>query len=191
MPGKLIIISAPSGAGKTTIVNRVLKDIPELSFSVSAASRPMREGEVHGSDYYFLPEKDFRKAIEKGDFLEWEEVYPGQFYGTLRSEVERLWQTGKSVIFDLDVLGGLNLKKQFGRDAMAIFIMPPSVKELENRLRNRSTETEEKIRVRLARAKEELARSNEFDALVVNDNLELAISETEKLIRSFLKKGKI
>ncbi len=190
MQGKLIIVSAPSGAGKTTIVNRVLQDVPGLAFSVSATSRPMRKGETDGKEYYFFSEEKFRKAIDEGAFIEWEEVYPGQLYGTLKSEVQRLWDEGKAVVFDIDVLGGINLKEQFGDRALAIFIMPPSVDELRKRLVKRSTETEEKINIRMARAEKEIAMSNKFDSVVVNDDLEKAVKETENLILEFLAKEK-
>lgn len=188
MSGKLIIVSAPSGAGKTTIVNRVLKDIPELSFSVSATSRPKRKGEIHARHYYFLSEEDFKKAIENGELLEWEEVYPGQFYGTLRKEVQRLWNEGKTVVFDLDVLGGMNLKNMFGNRALAIFIMPPSIEELRHRLEKRSTEQPEKIEIRMARAGKEIKMAGKFDCVIVNDDLDKAVAETEDAIRNFITK---
>jgi guanylate kinase len=184
--GKCIIISAPSGAGKTTIVHHLLKIFPELEFSVSATSRPKRPNEEDGKDYYFLSPEEFKKRIENKEFIEWEEVYPNQFYGTLKSEIERIWNSGKHVIFDVDVVGGLNLKKIFKDKALAIFIMPPSLEELEKRLRQRKTEPEEKIRMRLEKAQQEISRAKEFDKIVVNDNLTHAVADAEKFVRDFL-----
>ncbi|RMG75925.1 MAG: guanylate kinase [Bacteroidetes bacterium] len=184
--GKCIIISAPSGAGKTTIVHHLLKIFPELEFSVSATSRPRRANEQNGKDYYFLSPEEFKKRIENNEFIEWEEVYPNQYYGTLKSEIERIWNEGKHVIFDVDVVGGLNLKKIFKDRALAIFIMPPSMEVLEERLRQRKTEAEEKIKMRLNKAKEEIAKAKEFDKIVVNDNLSHAVADAEKFIRNFL-----
>lgn len=186
MHEKLVIISAPSGAGKSTIVGRVLPEMKNLEFSISATSRLPRGAEKHGEHYYFLTPNEFRKAVSDDAFIEWEEVYPNNFYGSLKSEVERLWKDGKAVIFDIDVVGGLNLKKQFGDKAIAIFIQPPSVKDLENRLRGRGTDSEEKIQTRLGKAKEELARAAEFDVVVVNDDLDKATAEVKKVIKEFL-----
>lgn len=183
---KLIIVSAPSGTGKTTIVREVLKDIPNISFSISAASREPRGQEKHGEDYYFLGIEGFKDAIGREEFLEFEEVYPNQFYGTLHKEVERIWSMGHTVIFDMDVVGGLNLKKQFGDRALALFIKPPSFEALRERLEGRNTETEEKIQMRLAKAEQEIARSPEFDFIVVNDNLEQAVAETKQIIKDFI-----
>lgn len=183
---KLVIVSAPSGAGKSTIVGNVLPQIPNLEFSVSATSRQARGEEVHGEHYYFLSADEFKKAIADEAFLEWEEVYADQFYGTLKSEVERLWDQGKAVIFDIDVIGGLNLKKMFGDKALAIFIQPPSEEALAVRLRGRGTDTEEKIQIRLAKARQELGKAEEFDQVVVNDNLEHACAQTKEVITSFL-----
>lgn len=188
MQKKLIILSAPSGAGKTSIVKRLLQKHETLSFSISAASREPRINETNGVDYYFLGKAGFEQKISENAFLEWEEVYPGQHYGTLRSEVERLWNEGKIVVFDIDVVGGLNLKKQFGNQALALFIKAPSFEVLEQRLRSRNTESEEKIAMRISKAEAETSRANEFDAVVVNDNLETAIAETEALIAHFLEK---
>lgn len=185
---KLVIISAPSGAGKSTIVGKVLPQFPDLQFSVSATSRPPRGEEKHGEHYYFLSASEFRDAIKDEAFLEWEEVYPDQFYGTLKSEVERLWNDGKAVIFDIDVIGGLNLKKMFGKKALALFVQPPSEMELAKRLRGRATDTEEKIQMRLAKAREELASAQAFDHVIVNDDLKLATEETQQLIDQFLAK---
>tara|TARA_R110002050_G_scaffold244268_1_gene380863 strand:+ start:21676 stop:22242 length:567 start_codon:yes stop_codon:yes gene_type:complete len=186
MQEKLVIISAPSGAGKSTIVGRVLPHFKNLKFSISATSRQPRGEEKDGEHYYFLSPDEFREAISNNAFIEWEEVYPDNFYGSLKSEVERLWKAGKAVIFDIDVVGALNLKKQFGKKAIAIFIQPPSEKELENRLRGRGTDTEEKIQTRLGKAKEELARAPEFDVVVVNDDLDKATKEAYEIIETFL-----
>jgi guanylate kinase len=186
MQGKLIIFSAPSGAGKTTIVRHLLEQPLPLAFSVSATSRAKREGEQDGKDYWFLTVEEFKNRVEKGDFLEWEEVYPNQFYGTLRSEIERVHAQGNHVLFDLDVVGGLNLKRQFGERALAIFVMPPSVQELENRLRSRSTESEESLQKRVAKAASELEYSKHFDRVVHNDNLEDAQQTAINLVKAFI-----
>lgn len=186
MKGKLIIFSAPSGAGKTTIVRQLLERGLNLEFSVSATSRSPRPNELHGRDYYFLTLDEFKNRVAAGDFLEWEEVYNGICYGTLKSEVDRICDAGKNVIFDVDVVGGLNIKKQFGEQALAIFVQPPSVEELRTRLKNRSTETEEKIAMRIAKAEHELSFADKFDVVVVNDTLENAVIEAEKLVRNFI-----
>lgn len=187
MEGKLVIFSAPSGAGKTTIVHHLLKVFPDLEFSVSACSREMRTGEEYGKDYYFLSVDEFKEKIEKGEFVEWEEVYTNNFYGTLRAEIERIWKKGKHVIFDVDVIGGLNLKKQFGEKALAIFVMPPSIEHLEKRLRSRETETAESIARRIGKAEQELKTANQFDKIILNDKLENAFEEAEKTVEEFLK----
>lgn len=184
--GKLVIFSAPSGAGKTTIVKRLLEKNFNLEFSVSATSREARKNEIDGKDYYFLTQYEFQQKVDNNEFLEWEEVYLGTSYGTLKSEVERIRNLGKNVIFDVDVVGGLNIKKFYGDEALAIFVQPPSVEELEKRLRFRSTETEEKIKVRLAKAKHELSYAQQFDMIIVNDDLEKAVKEAEETIRDFL-----
>ena len=184
--GKLIIFSAPSGSGKTTLVHHLLsKPDLKLEFSVSATSRAMRPNEVDGKDYYFLSAEEFKHRIQKGEFLEWEEVYTDQFYGTLHSEIDRIHSEGNSVMFDVDVVGGLNIKNQFGDKALAVFVQPPSIEELERRLRNRSTESEESIKKRVGKAAEELKFANQFDVILVNDNLDEAKLEAEKLIRDF------
>jgi len=188
MKGKLIIFSAPSGAGKTTIVKHLLQQQFDLEFSISATSREPREGEANGKDYYFLSEKEFRNKIENDEFLEWEEVYSGIYYGTLKSEVQRIRKLGKNVIFDVDVIGGLNIKKYYGNEALAVFVRPPSVDELKNRLSDRSTESEEKIKMRIAKAEHELSFSQKFDAIIVNDNLEDALKTAEKLLHEFITK---
>ena len=169
--GKCVIFSAPSGAGKTTIVHHLLNQNIGLEFSVSACSRDPRPNEVDGKDYHFLGVDGFKNNIEAGAFVEWEEVYTNNFYGTLKSEIERIWSHGKAVIFDVDVIGGLNIKRIFGEQAIAIFVQPPSYDELESRLRGRSTETEEKIQQRMAKAKNELGFAKDFDCILVNDNL--------------------
>ena len=186
--GKLVIFSAPSGSGKTTLVKHLLAQFPELSFSISATSRAPRGKEQDGVDYYFLSNDAFAAKAENGDFLEWEEVYKGTSYGTLNSEVERLWSMGKTVAFDIDVVGGLNLKKQFGHNALAIFIQAPNLEELRKRLEGRGTDSAEKIEMRLAKANEELERAPEFDAVIINDQLEHAQKEAEALLREFLAK---
>ncbi len=186
MKGKLIIFSAPSGAGKTTIVRQLLERGLNLEFSVSATSRSPRPNELHGRDYYFLTIEEFKNKVEAGDFLEWEEVYSGICYGTLKSEVDRICDAGKHVIFDVDVVGGLNIKRQFEEQALAIFVQPPSVEELRTRLKNRSTETEEKIAMRIAKAEHELSFADKFDVVVVNENIEKAVIEAEKLVHNFI-----
>jgi guanylate kinase len=186
MRKKLIIFSAPSGAGKTTLIKHLVQKDPGLEFSVSATSRKPRPGEVQGKDYYFLPESDFRKRVKNGDFLEWEEVYSGLFYGTLKSEVERIRNAGNNVIFDVDVVGGLKIKKIYGDEALAVFVQPPSVEELKNRLQNRSTESDEKMRMRIAKAEKELEFAHRFDVVIVNDDLPKALKEAEKIVSGFL-----
>lgn len=186
MEGKLIIFSAPSGSGKTTIVKRLLAHFPNIEFSVSACSRNMRIGEVNGRDYYFLSPEEFKKRIENNEFVEWEEVYPGSYYGTLRAELDRIWHKGHHVAFDVDVKGGLSLKKIFGNRALAIFVMPPSVEELRRRLDARGTETPESIDKRVGKAREEIEFANRFDAIIVNDDLERAVSEAVKHVTGFL-----
>lgn len=184
--GKLIIFSAPSGAGKTTLVHYLLsKPELKLAFSVSATSRAKRPNETDGTDYYFLTAEAFKARIENGDFLEWEEVYTDQFYGTLRSEIDRIHAEGKHVMFDVDVVGGLNIKKQFGNDALAVFVKPPSIEELEKRLRNRSTESEESLQKRVGKAAQEMEYANQFDVVLVNDDLETAKAEAVRLVADF------
>jgi guanylate kinase len=184
--GKCIIFSAPSGAGKTTIVHALLASQLGLEFSVSACSRDPRPNEVDGKDYYFLGIEGFKQRIESDAFLEWEEVYTDNFYGTLKAEIERIWSAGHAVIFDVDVVGGLNLKRIFGNQALAVFVQPPSKEELEKRLRYRSTETEDKIQQRLRKAGQELSRANEFDVILVNEDLKVAIEQAKSLVTSFL-----
>jgi guanylate kinase len=184
--GKCVIFSAPSGAGKTTIVHYLLNEFPELAFSVSACSREPRTNEVDGKDYYFLGLAGFQNQIKADAFVEWEEVYANNFYGTLKSELTRIWSEGKTVIFDVDVIGGLNIKKYFGDNALAVFVQPPNYEALEERLRYRSTETEEKIQMRLAKAKEELGHADQFDTILVNDDLTIACAAAKQLIEQFI-----
>lgn len=185
--GKLIIISAPSGAGKTTLVKHLLENSEEIEFSVSCATRSPREGEIDGKDYYFLSPEEFKQKIENQEFAEWEEVYENSFYGTLRSEIERIWAKGKAVIFDIDVVGGINLKKMYPENSFSIFIMPPSVEELEKRLRSRNTESEEKLQMRVKKAEKELLLAPEFDKTLINENLDLSKVEMVELVSGFLK----
>ena len=184
--GKCVIFSAPSGAGKTTIVHHLLNADIGLAFSVSACSRDPRPNETDGKDYYFLGLEGFRKLIQEDAFIEWEEVYADNYYGTLRSEIERIWSEGKTVIFDVDVVGGLNIKRIFGDQALAIFVQPPSYDELEKRLRHRSTESEEKINMRMAKARKELSSASEFDVILINDNLEVACAEAKRIVTEFI-----
>lgn len=185
--GKAIIFSAPSGAGKTTIVHHLLSVRNDLEFSISACSRPRRNRtEVDGVDYYFLSVEDFKKKVANDEFVEWEEVYKDSFYGTLKSEVQRIWDLGKTVIFDVDVVGGKNLKEYFGDDALAIFVMPPSIQHLRDRLKTRDTETEESINIRMAKAEKEMGFSVHFDYILKNDNLEVALKEAEDVVGNFL-----
>lgn len=184
--GKCIIFSAPSGAGKTTIVHALLAKNIGLSFSVSACSRDPRPNEINGKDYYFLGIEGFKNQIKNDAFIEWEEVYTNNFYGTLKNEIQRIWDEGKSVIFDVDVIGGLNLKKIFGDKALAVFVQPPSFEELEHRLRLRSTESEDKINQRMSKARKELEYATQFDKILVNENLETAIEIAENWVEQFL-----
>ena len=186
--GKLIVFSAPSGSGKTTIVKHLLRqDKLNLEFSISAASREKRGDEVDGKDYYFLSLEEFKKKIKNEEFLEWEEVYANNFYGTLKTEVERIWAKGKHVIFDIDVSGGLRIKRKFPEETLAIFIKPPSIDELKIRLKKRQTESEDKIKMRVSKASAELATAPLFDVIVVNKDLEKAQSEAYDLIAKFIK----
>ena len=184
--GKCIIVSAPSGAGKTTIVQHLLGMDLGLEFSISATSREKRNKEIDKQDYFFLSAADFKTKINDNLFLEYEEVYPNQFYGTLRSEINRIWSKGNHVIFDVDVVGGLNLKKVFGDQSLAVFIMPPSIESLKERLTNRRTESPEKLKLRLDKAENEMDFATKFDKIVVNDQLSHAIGDAEKLIKEFV-----
>lgn len=184
---KLIIFSAPSGSGKTTVVRHLLDVIPNMEFSISATTRPMRAGEKHGHDYYFYTNEEFAAAVANDEFLEHEEVYEGVYYGTLKSEVQRLWDEGKSVIFDLDVEGGLTIKKYYKDQALALFLRPPSVDILIDRLRSRNTETEEQLAVRIAKVHSELKFEQRFDKVIVNDVLSDTFVTAENIVASFLK----
>lgn len=187
--GKLIVFSAPSGSGKTTIVRHLLKQKElNLEFSISATSREKRGLEKEGKDYYFLSFEDFKKKIKNDEFLEWEEVYRDNFYGTLKSEVERIWAMGKHVIFDIDVSGGLRIKRKYPEQTLAIFVKPPSIDELKMRLKKRETESSDKINMRVAKASAELATAPLFDAIVVNEDLEKALAESYTLVSNFLEK---
>tara|TARA_B110000046_G_scaffold25332_3_gene24842 strand:+ start:35537 stop:36100 length:564 start_codon:yes stop_codon:yes gene_type:complete len=183
---KCIIFSAPSGAGKTTIVRRLLAEGLPLEFSISAATREKRGKEENGKDYYFLSVADFKEKIEKDEFIEWEEVYEDHYYGTLKSEIERIWESGKDVIFDVDVVGGVNLKKHFGENALSIIVMPPSMKALEERLKGRGTDSPERIEKRLEKAKQELITADQFDYVVLNDELEKAVGAANLIVQKFL-----
>ncbi len=187
--GKLFVFSAPSGSGKTTIVRHLLaQEKFNLAFSISATSRAPRGEEKHGEDYYFISLKDFKEKIKENEFLEWEEVYRDNFYGTLKSEIERIWALKKHVIFDIDVVGGLQIKKKFPDETLCVFVKPPSIDELKKRLKKRSTESEDKINMRIAKASVELATAPQFDKIIKNYNLEIALKETETLVSDFLKK---
>ena len=185
--GKLIVISAPSGAGKTSIVHFLLKKIEVLSFSVSACSRVKRKNETDGKDYHFLGVEGFKSKISEDAFLEWEEVYENQYYGTLKSEIERIWEEGKTVIFDVDVVGGLNIKKQYPIECLSIFIMPPSVEVLAERLIGRDSESDESLQKRLDKAEVEIAQNQEFDTVILNDDFDIACEETQEVITNFIK----
>lgn len=185
--GKLIIFSAPSGSGKTTLVRHICKTLPDhIEFSISATSRPKRGIEVNGKDYHYMSVEEFMKRVGQHEFLEWEEVYAGTHYGTLKSEVEKIWAKGKAVIFDIDVEGGLNLKNQFKSNALAVFVMPPSIKILEQRLKMRSTDSDESIARRIAKAEKELKTAELFDVFILNENLDEACKRAEDVVKEFL-----
>lgn len=186
-PGKLIIFSAPSGSGKTTIVRHLLQVFHDrLAFSISACTRSPRPHEVNGKDYYFLSPGEFRQKIEKGEFAEWEEVYADNFYGTLRSEIERLWQSGRDVVFDVDVKGGLKLKEAFGDRALSVFIKVSREEEIYRRLNARGTETPDSMERRMAKVREELTFQDQFDVILINDDLDTALLNAERLVSDFL-----
>jgi len=188
---KAVIFSAPSGSGKTTLVRHLLQKFPQLEFSVSATSRAPRGEEKDGYDYFFLSPEEFKARVDRGDFIEWEEVYPGLCYGTLKSEVERIWAEGKVIAFDIDVCGGVNLKQLYGAQALSIFVSPPSIKVLKQRLEARGTETSEAIRRRIAKAEEEMAFADKFDVVIINDNLNQATVEVEAIVADFLNNNKV
>ena len=188
MKDMLVIVSAPSGAGKTTIVKKLLEAFPDLKFSVSACSRPKRINETEGLDYYFISSEEFRKKIINNEFLEWQEVYKGSYYGTLKNEVNRIWNQNNYVIFDIDVIGGLNIKKMYNDKALSIFIMPPSIELLEERLRKRLTDNEESIKIRVEKARKEMEFANNFDNIIVNDDISKATDIAISLVKKFLYK---
>lgn len=185
--GKCIIFSAPSGAGKTTIVKHLLGLDLNLRFSISATTRPIRENEVNGKDYHFMSVDDFKGSIEAGEFVEWEEVYPGRFYGTFRSELERIWAEGNHALFDIDVIGGLDLKQIYQTRALAVFVSPPSVEALEKRLRDRGTENGETLRTRVEKAIHEMSYKDRFDVVIMNDDLPTACRQAETLVKDFIR----
>jgi len=184
--GKLVIFSAPSGAGKTTIVHYLLSKIPQLEFSISATTRESRGTEENNKDYYFISKEEFLHKVAKHEFVEFEEVYSGTFYGTLKSEIDRIWESGKHVVFDIDVEGGLRLKKKFGDDALAVFVQPPSMEVLIQRLGSRGTDSAEKLKERISKAGKELSYADKFDIVLPNNDLQTACEEAEKLIKEFL-----
>jgi len=184
---KLIVFSAPSGSGKTTIVRHLLNDTDlPLAFSISATTRNPRPGEVDGKDYYFLSVEAFKERIANDAFVEWEEVYEGVFYGTLKTEIERIWNAHKAVVFDIDVEGGISIKQFFKEKALTVFVQPPSIEDLRNRLESRNTESQEQLEVRVSKASQELQKSTEFDTILINDQLEKALYEAEQIVAQFL-----
>lgn len=187
--GKMLIFTAPSGAGKTTVVRHLLQHFGELAFSVSATNRPIRDGEEDGVAYHFLSTQDFMDRVDNGEFIEYEEVYPGRFYGTLHAEVERIWAMDRAIVFDIEVKGATNLKKFYPEESLAIFVNPPNSEVLFQRLRDRNTETEAELAVRIARAAEELTYVNAFDRVLLNDDLPTALAEAEDMVRAFLNAG--
>ena len=184
--GKLIVVAAPSGAGKTTVVKHLLQHLPQLAFSVSAATRDKRANEKDGVDYYFMSPDDFKKKIEADEFVEWEMVYEGKYYGTLKSELQRIWNENKHVIFDVDVVGGLHIKEKYPTETLAIFIKPPDILTLAQRLQNRNTEDEKSLQERMDKAEHEISHAPHFDVTILNDNLEITLAEAEILVKEFL-----
>ncbi len=191
MKNKLIIFAGPSGSGKTTIVHHLLKHMPELSFSVSAATREQRQNEVNGQDYYFIKEEEFKKKIDNEEFIEWEQVYVGGYYGTLKSEVERVWSLNKCVVFDVDVVGALSIKKTYGENALAVMVMPPSIEKLKERLHARATETLDSLHKRIDKAEHELSFAYLFDKVIVNDKIDDALAQAKLIAKDFLRKSSI
>ncbi len=185
--GRVMIFSAPSGSGKTTIVKHLIEEFPFLEFSISATSRAPRGDEQDGRDYYFLSNDEFMLRVARGEFVEWEEVYQGTSYGTLKSEVKRIWDKGNVIVFDVDVKGGIELKKRFGDEALSIFIMPPSIEELRRRLEGRGTDAPEVIEKRIAKAEKEIAFAEKFDRVIFNDNLKDALTQAENIVADFCK----
>lgn len=183
---KIIILTAPSGSGKTSIARFLLSRFPNLSFSISAATRKPREGEVHGKDYYFMSEDDFKSQIKNDGFIEWEMVYEGKYYGTLKSELERIWSEDKVPVLDIDVHGGIHVQKEYPINTLSLFVKPPSVEELRKRLESRGTENADSINTRVSKASYELSFADQFDHVVVNDNLDKACKEAEAIVRKFL-----
>jgi len=183
---KMIVFSAPSGTGKTTLVKHLLRIYSDLEFSISATSRSPRGKEINGKDYHFLKTESFEDEIKNNSFIEYEEVYSGSYYGTLKSEIERIWSNNKIVVFDIDVIGGLNIKKQFPQNTLTVFIKPPNIDALEDRLTKRQTDNLKGVKIRLAKAKEEMSMADKFDYIIINDNLEVAKSEAEKIVSEFI-----
>ena len=184
--GKLIVVAAPSGAGKTTVVKHLLQHLPQLAFSVSAATREKRANEIDGVDYYFLSPDDFKNKIANDEFVEWEMVYEGKYYGTLKSELQRIWDENKHVIFDVDVVGGLHIKEKYPTETLAIFIKPPDILTLAQRLQNRNTEDAKNLQERMNKAEHEISHAPHFDVTILNDNLEVTLKEAEVLVKDFL-----
>jgi len=185
--GKLIVFSAPSGSGKTTIVTHILEKHPELEFSISATSRNKRNNEIDGKDYYFFSSDEFKKKIKNDEFVEWQEVYENQYYGTLKSELYRIWNNNHHVVFDVDVVGGVNIKKMFPQQTLSIFVMPPSLEELKQRLISRSTENQLSLQIRLQKAEWEIKYADKFDKIILNDDLNIAINQADELVCDFIK----
>lgn len=188
-PKKIIVITAPSGAGKSTIVRKLIKQRIDLAFSISLTTRERREGEIDGKDYYFVTHNDFQQRVQRGDLVEHEEVYPGQYYGTLRSEIERIWSERKIALFDMDVKGAENIKKAYGNDALVIFIAPPDKETLARRLENRNTESKDSLKKRIKKAEQELAYRDKADKVIVNDDFDIAYMNVKNVIINFLKKA--
>ena len=190
-PKKIIVVTAPSGAGKSTMVKKLMQQRPDLAFSISCTTRDKREGEINGKEYYFVSVAEFQQRLQKGDFIEHEEVYPGQFYGSLRSEVERIWRDRKIALYDMDVMGAETIKKAYGKDALVIFIAPPDKETLVRRLTNRNTESKDSLKKRIKKAELELAYQTKFDKVVVNGDFDIAFMNVKNVITNFLKQGAV